>query len=128
MGCLALARGSGTLGRDMVVDGALGGEAEGAREEENRESSVMMDGTRNGRLVLEYPCPWIYKVIGRDGEQLRAAIGEIMQEREHLVTPSHTSRTGKYQSLDVEVVVRGEAERTGLYAAFKGHQAVVMVL
>lgn len=82
----------------------------------------------SGRLVLEYPCSWVYKVIGGDGERLRAAIGEILEAREHLVTPSRTSRSGKYLSLDVEVVVRDEAERNAFYVAFKGHAAVVMVL
>ncbi|HSR35561.1 MAG TPA: DUF493 domain-containing protein [Desulfurivibrionaceae bacterium] len=81
-----------------------------------------------GRLVLEYPCPWTYKVIGADGEALRAAIAGVMEAREHLVTPSRTSRGGKYQSLDIEVVVQDEAERNALYAALKAHQAVVMVL
>lgn len=87
----------------------------------------MTDATGGG-LALEYPCPWVYKVIGADGEQLRIAIGEILGERERLVTPSRTSRSGKYQSLDVEVVVRDEADRNAFYAAFKGHAAVIMVL
>lgn len=88
---------------------------------------MMMDQT-DGRLVLEYPCAWTYKLIGADGEGLRAAIVEMMGGREHLVTPSRMSRSGKYQSLDVEVVVRDEAERNAFYTGFKGHPAVVMVL
>ncbi|MEW6595089.1 MAG: DUF493 domain-containing protein [Thermodesulfobacteriota bacterium] len=87
-----------------------------------------MDEATNGRLVLEYPCAWVYKVIGADGEELRAAIREILSGREHLVTPSRTSRSGRYLSLDIEVVVQDEAERNAWYVALKGHPAVVMVL
>lgn len=83
---------------------------------------------REGEPVLEYPCSWTYKVIGGEGEGLRVAIAEVMGERYCLVTPSRTSRSGKYQSLDIEVVVRDEAERNALYVALKGHRAVVMVL
>ena len=97
------------------------------RPDKAERKNVMTDET-NGRLILDYPCPWVYKLIGNDGEMLRAAIGEILKGREHLVTPSRTSRSGKYLSLDVEVVVRDEAERNAFHVAFKGHQAVVMVL
>lgn len=96
-------------------------------DRKRRGKNVMTDETK-GRLILDYPCPWVYKVIGADGEQLRLAIGEVLGGREHLVTPSRTSRSGKYQSLDIEVVVRDEAERNAFYVAFKRHAAVVMVL
>ena len=83
---------------------------------------------RCGKVVLEYPCPWVYKLIGADQELLHAAIAEIAQSRACTVTPSRSSRTGKYHSLDVEIVVTAEQERNGLYAAFKAHPAVIMVL
>jgi len=83
---------------------------------------------RCGKVVLEYPCPWVYKLIGPDVARLHAAVAEIGQERACTVTPSSSSRTGKYHCLDVEIVVAGETERNELYLAFKGHPAVIMVL
>lgn len=82
----------------------------------------------NAKLVLEYPCAWVYKLIGPDREQLEAAIAAITTPRACTVTPSRTSRTGKYLCLDVELTVQSEAERESLHAAFKSHPAVTIVL
>ena len=80
------------------------------------------------KLELEYPCPWVYKIIGRDQEELRAAIAEIVQARECLVSLSNSSSGGKYLCLDVELVVVSAEDRECQYCAFKEHPAVVMVL
>ena len=80
------------------------------------------------KVELEYPCPWIYKVIGREQEELRAAIAEVVQARECLVSLSNSSSGGKYLCLDVELVVVSAEDREAQYLAFKGHPAVVMVL
>lgn len=80
------------------------------------------------KLELEYPCPWVYKIIGREQNELRAAIAEVVQARECLVSLSNSSSGGKYLCLDVELVVVSVEDREAQYCAFKGHPAVVMVL
>lgn len=80
------------------------------------------------KVKLEYPCPWVYKIIGREQEQLRGAIAEVVQARECLITLSNFSSGGKYLCLDVELVVVSAEDREAQYLAFKGHSAVVMVL
>ncbi len=80
------------------------------------------------KVELEYPCSWVYKIIGREQEELRAAIAEIVQARECLVTLSNSSSGGKYLCLDVELVVVSAEDREAQYRAFKGHASVVMVL
>jgi putative lipoic acid-binding regulatory protein len=80
------------------------------------------------KLELEYPCPWVYKIIGREQGELRAAIAEVVQARECLVSLSNSSSGGKYLCLDVEIVVISAEDRECQYCAFKGHPAVVMVL
>lgn len=80
------------------------------------------------KLVLEYPCRWVYKLIGPDREDIRRTVTEVLQERQCCVAVSHSSRTGKYHCLDVEVVVADETDRTGLYEAFRCHSAITMVL
>jgi uncharacterized protein len=80
------------------------------------------------KLELEYPCPWVYKIIGREQEELRAAVAEVVQVRECLVSLSNSSSGGKYLCLDVELVVLSAEDREAQYCAFKGHPAVVMVL
>jgi putative lipoic acid-binding regulatory protein len=77
---------------------------------------------------FDYPCPWVYKVIGRDLEGLNSAISEALGQTPHTVTPSHTSRSGAYHSLNVALTVESESVRTGLYERLRRHPAVLMVL
>lgn len=80
------------------------------------------------KVELAYPCPWVYKIIGRDQEELRAAIVEVVQARECLVSQSNSSSGGKYLCLDVELVVVSAEDREAQHLAFKGHPAVLLVL
>ncbi len=80
------------------------------------------------KLEWEYPCEWGYKVIGIDQEKVRTAIEEIVGDRSSAITPSNSSKTGKYHSLSLEVGVGSEEERNEIYEALKKHPAVKMVL
>jgi uncharacterized protein len=75
-----------------------------------------------------YPCPWGYKVIGPDADRLRSAIAEVIQELPHTITPSHSSLTGKYLCLDVEIVVSSEECRLEIYESLRRHPAIKVVL
>lgn len=88
---------------------------------------MLLNGCKR-KVELEYPCPWVYKVIGREQEELRGAIAEVVQARQCLVTVSNSSSGGKYLCLDVELVVVSAEDREAQYLAFKAHSAVVMVL
>ena len=79
-------------------------------------------------LDLEYPCRWIYKVIGPDKAEMEKAIGEIVRECACTITPSNTSRTGKYHCLNLEMVVVNEGHRTGVYDQLREHPAIKIVL
>ena len=80
------------------------------------------------KLDLEYPCPWVFKLIGREQNELQGAIAEVVQARECLVSLSNSSSGGKYLCLDVELIVVSAEDREAQYLAFKGHPAVVLVL
>ena len=77
---------------------------------------------------IDYPCPWAYKVIGRDPEGLRSAIAEVMKGSEHTVTPSRSSKAGSYHCLNVELIVASEPVRLGIYDQLRRHPAVIMVM
>jgi uncharacterized protein len=77
---------------------------------------------------IVYPCPWGYKVIGQDVDRLRSAIAEVIQELPHTITPSHSSLTGKYLCLDVEIVVSNEECRLEIYESLRKHPAIKVVL
>ncbi len=81
-----------------------------------------------GRPIIEYPCPWEYKAIGWDEDSMREAIVEIMADRQHDVSFSRTSRTGRYCSLLLVVVVESEDHRNAIFRALQSHRHIRMVL
>ena len=78
--------------------------------------------------VIDYPCQWSYRVIGRDREAVREAIEVVLSGREFLLYYARGSRCGKYHSWNIDLVVRDEEERNTLFAMFKEHPAVRVVL
>mgnify|MGYP002683373804 CR=1 FL=1 len=36
---------------------------------------------KENKLHLEYPCAWIYKIIGTDEDEMRMGVNEIIQDR-----------------------------------------------
>jgi len=80
------------------------------------------------KLELTYPCSWTYKVIASEQKALKEAIKEVIQEREHKLTTSNTSKTGKYTSMNLDLLVHNEDDRTFIFEALKKHQDIKMVL
>jgi putative lipoic acid-binding regulatory protein len=82
----------------------------------------------NEKPSIAYPCTWQYKVIGHDQFRMQTAIGEILAELEYTLELSNTSRTGKYCSLLLTLVVASEEHRDAIFAAISGHRDVRVVL
>lgn len=80
------------------------------------------------KLELLYPCDWRYKVIGEERAKLEQAIREVILEREHRLEHSNASRSGKYVSLNLDLLVHNDDDRQFIYEALKAHQHVTMVL
>jgi putative lipoic acid-binding regulatory protein len=78
--------------------------------------------------VMEYPCPWIYKIIGGNQEELKAAAAQVMRDRAYTVSLSSCSAKGKYHCLNVQVLVPSEAVRLALYESLRSHPSVMLVL
>jgi uncharacterized protein len=89
---------------------------------------MMVLNTSKKKPEIDYPCNWLYKVIGEDRQQVRQAIFSIIEERRCVITHSNSSKSGKYHCLNVELVVQTEEVRNGLYQTLKGHPAIKMVL
>jgi putative lipoic acid-binding regulatory protein len=80
------------------------------------------------KVQLEYPCPWVYKIIGPDADEMQRAIAEIIRDRAYKVSHSRSSEGAKYHCLNVELSVESESHRTTLFEALKAHRAVKLVL
>jgi uncharacterized protein len=80
------------------------------------------------KLQLEYPCAWIYKIIGVDQDAMKAAVLEIIQDRACSINLSRSSENAKYQCLNVEVTVESESHRQTIYESLNSHRAIKIVL
>ncbi len=83
---------------------------------------------RKDKLELNYPCSWAYKLIAGEKEALQKAIRDVIDEREHKLTHSNNSKTGKYISMNLELLVHNEDDRNFIYEALKAHDNIKMVL
>ncbi len=99
-----------------------------------------MSDSNNEKPIIEYPCPWGFKVIGNDEETVQAAIKDCLEKCicefdgvESALRPlqfgdSRQSGGGKYVSVGVTVEVKSEDERIDIFRALADRPEVKMVL
>ncbi len=87
----------------------------------------MVDNYRRN-IQLAYPCPWIYKIIGIEPNEMKSAVSEIIQDRNYSITLSRQSQNAKYHCLNVEVLVESESHRQIIYESLKSHRAIKVIL
>ncbi len=80
------------------------------------------------KVEIQYPSAWTYKLIGYEKETIKKAIHEVILERAHSLEHSNKSKTGKYVSMNLELVITSDDERNFIYEALKAHQHIKMVL
>jgi putative lipoic acid-binding regulatory protein len=83
---------------------------------------------KDKKLELEYPCNWCYKVIASEKKSLQNAVKDVIAEREHTLTDSNKSKSGKYVSMNLDMLVHNEDDRQFIYDALKKHNDIKMVL
>ena len=81
-----------------------------------------------GRPEIEYPCPWTFKVIGREEDDMREAVAEIVGNHGYCLTFSNQSARGKYCSLNLDMVVVDEPHRLNTFEALMHHRSIQIVL
>ncbi len=80
------------------------------------------------RPEIEYPCTWVYKVIGQDCTILKEIIVSTCAPQDVEITHSNSSSGGKYHSLNAELTVNDEATRLGIYNTLKNSSGVKFVI
>lgn len=81
-----------------------------------------------GRPDIDYPCPWRFKVIGRDESDMRRAIDEIVGNHDYSIALSNHSANGTYCSLNLNMTVINEPHRIYIYTALIEHDSTKIVL
>lgn len=87
-----------------------------------------MENNAASEPLIEYPCQWEYRVIGRDVSALKKALRECIGDDLCDVVPGKTSAGGKYISFRVTVSVSDEQSRNLIYQSLTAHEAITMVL
>ncbi len=77
---------------------------------------------------IEYPCTWVYTVIGEDCSLLKETIVSACAPLPVKISHSHSSSKGKYHSLHAELEVPSEEIRLQIYATLKGSLSVKIIL
>lgn len=80
------------------------------------------------KLELNYPCAWEYKLITYSHEEALKGVKDVILEREFTLTPSKTSKKGKFLSFTLEIIVHNEDDRVTIYELFGKHESIKMVL
>ena len=88
----------------------------------------MIINGKEEELQLTYPCNWNYKIFTANYDEVDSIVKCIVQERTFSMKYSHTSKKGTYKSYDVELLVHNEEDRLELFALFKNHTDIKMVL
>lgn len=77
---------------------------------------------------IQYPCAWTYTIVGEGEEILLAHAELVLAGQAHEKSVSRKSRTGRYTSIEITLVVRDEMHRRELFTALGQHTAVRVVL
>jgi putative lipoic acid-binding regulatory protein len=89
---------------------------------------ILQNNNSQKKAEITYPTSWSYRLIGFSKEKLKQLISNTFQERHHIVAEKNKSKTGKYLSIEVTLIVSSEEERNFFFDSFKQSPDVKMVL
>ncbi len=93
-----------------------------------QEPELRPDGGSAPEPQIDYPTEWGYTVFGSSEVHVRQAVQEVLGSREHEFAASNRSKTGKYCSFKLRLVVTSEEDRNDLSSRLAGHAEIVFVL
>ncbi|MGB1880839.1 MAG: YbeD family protein [Gammaproteobacteria bacterium] len=82
--------------------------------------------------LLEFPCEFPIKVMGRSSADLQALVREVIQRHmgptEEARYATRRSRQSTYLAVTVTVTARSQVQLDGIYNELSSHEDVIMVL
>ena len=88
----------------------------------------MIINGKEEKLELTYPCDWEYKVMCFAEIEIEPLVTEVIKDRDFTIKKGNISKTGKYQSYNITLLVHNDDDRVELFGLFKQHEHVAMVL
>lgn len=80
------------------------------------------------KAKIPYPCEWCYKIIGEDRSKMLKAVDSLIKTDSLIIRESHTSKNGKYISLEIRVIVQNETERNDFFQLLARHSDIRLVI
>ena len=77
---------------------------------------------------ISYPSSWEYKIMIQNTNLLETIIQDVLGNKEYKSKFSHQSKSGKYTSFNITVIVDNEEERLSFFDKFKTNQNISFVL
>ena len=77
---------------------------------------------------INYPCSWQYKIIGESATVITQLVADHVYEKDYTLTRSNVSRSGRYISMSLELIVQSEERRLELYRLLAEDSTVKVVL
>jgi putative lipoic acid-binding regulatory protein len=87
-----------------------------------------MQRSSGDKAKIEYPCKWLYKVIGTDRQKLEQALKKIFSLKQVNMEFSNISKKGNYLAFNLEITVKDEQQRDLFYGELKKHPDIKAVL
>ncbi len=85
----------------------------------------------NKKLEIKYPCEWNYKIIGNKYELIVDAIEDILlknNEKKYKVELSKKSKSSKYVSVNLNIIVVDEATRLKYFKKLSQNKNINIVI
>lgn len=79
------------------------------------------------KAKIEYPCRWSYKIIAQKKDHIEV-IAQKVCPPEYELKHSNNSKSGKYVSMNLSVLVHNEEQREEIFRQFEQHEDIKMVL
>ena len=87
-----------------------------------------MQSKSDEKVDISYPTKWQYKVIGNGEESIKDSIDKLLIDREYKIEKSNVSKSGKYISLNLDVLVYDDDDRVSIFNFLKDIDRVKMIL
>ena len=82
--------------------------------------------------LLEFPCDFPIKMMGRDTEEFRATVRELVEKHtgplDDGVIQSSSSRNGRFVSVTITVAAQSREQLDNIYREVSAHEDVLMAL
>ncbi len=88
----------------------------------------MILDSESKKPLIDYPCEWIYKVIGSDIDKILLAIEDAASGLNYKVSTSNISKNGKYFSLNFSLEVPNEIVRNIIFEKLDKNPDIKFVL